>query len=174
MQVDENNLECPIFFDMTPEECRHVLELIETEKFTQGETILCEGLSVQILWVIVRGQCEVIKSKNGNSNRVLACLEPGAVFGEMSFFQSAPHSATVRAMTDVEVMRLSREKYNQLSEVCPAAAFKIAANTVVVLAERLRRMDVFTGDVIRGGSGGAVQLHEWQQFRAKLYTEWEF
>lgn len=171
---DSNNLECPIFHDMTPDECRNVLELFETETFPMGETILREGLSIQILWIIVRGRCEVVKSTAGGGDRVLACLEQGSVFGEMSFFRSAPHSASVRAMTDVEVLRLSRQSYDQLQKNCPSAAFKIASNTAVVLAERLRRMDEFTGDMIDGGSGNANQREEWQQFRAKLYTEWEF
>ena len=36
----------------------------------------------------------------------LAELGPGDIFGEMSFFRSAPHSASIKTMTDVEVLML--------------------------------------------------------------------
>ncbi|GAB4145740.1 MAG: hypothetical protein Tsb009_18030 [Planctomycetaceae bacterium] len=174
MTENANNLECPIFQDMTPEESRLVLELFENETFPQGEEILVEGLSTRILWIILHGECEVVKSTGNGETRVLAHLAQGAVFGEMSFFQPAPHSASVCATTNVEVMKLSREKFELLREQAPLAAYKIAANTARVLAERLRRMDEWTREQFNGPNANEHQREEWHEFRAKLYSEWEF
>jgi len=166
--------QCPIFVDMSLEEREQVLALFENEHYPAGETILREGLSIQILWIIVSGRCEVVKVSNGASERSLAVLEQGAVFGEMSFFHPAPHSASVRAVTDVDVMRLSRERYDQLLERTPAAAGKVAVNTAAVLAERLRKMDEWTCELLDGPETNQKTREEWHDFRAKLYTEWDF
>lgn len=169
-----DTLECPIFHQMSSEEYQYVLELFEHKNYQQDKEILSEGLSVQKLWIILHGRCEVVKSQPDGKTRILAVLEKGAVFGEMSFFHPAPHSATVRAITDVEVMRLSRDNFDRLQLLCPSAAFRIAENTTAVLAERLRRMDEWTADRLDGLSANDNQREEWHEFRAKLYTEWEF
>lgn len=168
------DVQCPIFDDMSLDEREEVLSLFEHEHYPAGETILREGLSIQILWIIVSGQCSVIKSTGDGDDRVLAELEQGAVFGEMSFFCPAPHSASVRATTEVEVLRLSRERFEELAQRSPRCAFKIAANTASVIAERLRKMDGWVYQLLDRPEAHASQREEWREFRSKLYTEWDF
>ena len=163
---------CPIFNGMTLDERGQVFERLEHVSFSEGETILREGNSTQNLWIIVRGRCQVVKAiKTGD--RELAVLESCAIFGEMSFFNPAPHSASVRAMTHVESMRLSRESYDELRQSGSTAATKIAVNTVIVLAERLQQMDEFTGRLV-DQLDVSGHKKEWWDFRSKLYSEWEF
>ena len=123
---------CPLFASMSLDEQRHVQALFENESFAAGEVILQEGHSTQMLWIILEGECEVIKQCGNSTEQQLAVLNPGAVFGEMSFFQEAPHSATVRTLTDVEVMRLPRKKFDELRDSGSIAAYKIAG-TIAVL-----------------------------------------
>ena len=101
-------------------------------------------------------------------------LEPGGVFGEISFFDAAPHSASVRAMSEVEVMRLTREKYDLLCEIGMGAACKIAVSTIGVVAERLRRMDAWVRDLVEQPEVAVHHKEEWKEFRAKLYADWQF
>ena len=162
-----------LFQEMTPRERQDVLALLEREEYERGETILAEGKSIQILWIIVRGRCEVVKTMRKGAEQELATLDPGAVFGEMSFFNPAPHSASVRALTDVEVMRLSRERYDQLHREGSTAAYKIAVNTAKVLAERLRKMDEWICELVERPDG-VKHREEWRDFRQKLYTDWQF
>jgi CRP-like cAMP-binding protein len=168
-----NTAPCPIFRDMTIDEREQVLLLLEHETYGKGEVILREGNSHQILWILVHGKCEVVKNAKHGATRQLATLEPGAVFGEMSFFEKAPHSASIRALTDVEVMRLSREKYDHLRDTGSLAACKIAASVNLILAQRLRRMDEWTCTLLESPDV-ADHREEWQEFRAKLYSDWQF
>jgi len=170
---DPDGTQCALFADMTLDERQQVLELVEHETYSAREVIIREGLSTQILWIIVRGRCEVVKLLKDKSEKELAGLRPGSVFGEMSFFHPAPHSASVRALTDVEVMRLSRERFDQLCESSPPAALKITESMVGVIAQRLRCMDDWMCDLIEQPDVVSHQ-EEWQEFRAKLYADWEF
>jgi len=170
---NSNSNACPIFYNLSVDEHQQVLSLLKHEQYPEGDVILREGRSTQILWIIVRGRCEVVKSMKDGAERQLAVLEQGAVFGEMSFFEPAPHSASIRALSDVEVMRLSREDYDQLQQSASLAAYKIAANIVKVLATRLRRMDEWAYELIEN-TDVAEHREEWHEFRAKLYADWEF
>ena len=164
---------CVLLKGMSSEELDAVFRLTESEDFEASEEILTEGLAYQSLWVIVTGQCEVVKSGNGDAPNRLAQLEEGSVFGEMSFFEEAPHSASVRALTDVSTMRLTRRQFEQLRTICPSAADKIACNLVSILSERLRRMDEWTCQLVEGNCS-EHQHAEWQEFRAKLYAGLQF
>jgi len=165
---------CSIFSNLSPEEMNQLLPLMEQKKYPEGEPILKEGLSFQVLSILLRGRCEVIKTCGGANEQQLAVLETGAVFGEMSFYQSAPHSASVRAMSEVEVLHLTRENYDQLLNHDPNIAFRIAESIAKILADRLRRMDEWTCGVIESPHISVSRKEEWNEFRSKLYTEWEF
>lgn len=167
-------LESPVFEEMTPEERDHVLNLLQVEQYPKGEIIIREGNETRILWFLVDGQCEVVRTVQ-NGERRFAVLDPGAIFGEMSFVSPAPHSASIRSLTDVEVARLSRDDYDRLLEVSPSAAQKIALRILHVLAGRLRCMDDWTCTLVEGNSTESEKRRqEWHDFRTKLYTEWEF
>lgn len=168
-----NAAPCPIFRDMTIDERQELLGLLVSQSFAKGKIILKEGDKNQSLWILVHGRCEVVKSAKKGDERQLAILEPGAVFGEMSFFESAPHSASIRALTEVEVLQLSREQYERLRQAQSATACKIASSVISVIAQRLRRMDEWTCGLLEHPNG-ADHREEWQEFRAKLYSGWQF
>jgi CRP-like cAMP-binding protein len=165
---------CPLFWDMTPAELAEVRHRLASESYPRDEVILREGKSFQVLWIIAQGECEVFKMVRPGVEQRLTILDPGSVFGEMSFFQPAPHSASVRAMTEVEVMRLSREQFASLQECCPTVVHKMLINAVRILAERLRRMDDWTCKLVERPDGSETQRKEWRDFRSKLYTDWHF
>lgn len=166
---------CPLFHGMSDVETDAVLNLFETQNFPRGEIIIREGNSNQLLWILAEGQCEVLKLDDQQHQYRLAVLEPGGVFGEMSFFHAAPHSASIRTLGEARVMRLWRKKYDTLLESCPGAALKIAHNTAQVLAERLRKMDDWICTMMRQNEEVSRQRKaEWEDFRSKLQRDWGF
>jgi len=164
---------CPLFRGMSTPERQELLALLETKSYSPGETILAEGESFQFVWIVLKGRCQVVKNGKSGAEKELAILEPCGVFGEMSFFHPAPHSASVRALSAVEVVRLAREKYDQLLRGGSLAAYKLAYNTMEVLIERLRNMDDWIAE--RMERNNAPNHHEeWMDFQSKLYTGWTF
>ncbi len=160
---------CDLFAGMKPAELDATFASMKYEEFGPGVDILSEGLTYASLWIIVSGRCEVLKAgKHGDSSQ-LAQLEAGSVFGEMSFLETAPHSATIRTLTDVTTMRLPREAFDSLRAETPAASEIIACNIVTLLSRRLRRMDDWTCDLVHRNCTER-QHDEWHEFRAKLYS----
>lgn len=169
-----NDLEtCALFHGLSQEGLINLFELVQTERFQAGSRILEQGLTYRSLWAIVRGRCEVIRTGAGKNEHQLAILEPGGIFGEMSFFQEAPHSATVRALTDVEALHITPAAYEKLKTNDVKSALVIASNLVRLLSDRLRRMDNWTCELVENSSDGR-QFAEWREFQSKLYTDWSF
>jgi len=164
---------CALFRGMIASERQELLAMLENRSYSPGETILAEGESFQFVWIVLKGRCQVVKKVKSAEEKELWVLEPCDVFGEMSFFNPAPHSASVRALSEVEVVRLPREKYDLLLRGGSLAAYKLAFNTMGVLVERLRRMDDWIAD--RMERNNAPEHHEeWMDFQSKLYTGWTF
>ncbi len=169
----EDFMNCPLFMNMTRQELQKVVNLMSIEEYAAGETIITEGTAHAVIWIIISGRCKVTKQARDGSTRDLAVLDRMRTFGEMSFFHPAPHSATVTAETDVTVARLDRARFHSLVDFGSDAALKIAYNTIGVVSERLRAMDEYVGRIIKSGETSRSG-QEWGEFRAKLYSEWQF
>ena len=177
----------PLFEGLNEAECRQVAAIAQIKEFAPGDYVIRQGQRSQELWVLLEGKCEVVKltsETNGNHEAVLlAVLEPQSHFGEMSFFHSAPHSASVRAQSPVKLLRIVRGDYEELIQEGCRAAYKLAYNTVGSLAERLRKMDDWVAELMaktaaQGESAAAIeptaeaQVQEWSEFRQKMLTSW--
>lgn len=174
MQESTANLQCcSLFNGLDEEELIRLFDHVETELFAAGESILVQGRTYRSIWVILRGTCEVVRASETGSDQQLAVLEPGGIFGEMSFLQEAPHSATVRAMAEVETIHFTPESFEQLKQTDIAAALTITSNLVLLLSDRLRRMDAWICELVEESEDRQYRA-EWREFQSKLYTDWSF
>ena len=175
----------PLFHNFNETECRQVAEIAQYKEFAPGDLIIRQGQRSQELWILLEGRCDVIKLTDAEKPHgeavVLAALEPYSHFGEMSFFHSAPHSASVRARTTVQLLRIIRGDYEELIQEGCRAAYKLAYNTVECLAERLRKMDQWVADLMAKSSANGdvtvtpipgASVQEWSDFREKMLTSW--
>lgn len=165
----------PLFQNLNETECRQIAEVIQMQSFAAGASVIRQGQSSRDLWVMLEGTCEVIKhiepDDPTSESIVLATLEPYSYFGEMSFFHPAPHSATVRATSNVKVLRIAYVDYQDLIAEGVWAAYKLAYNVVVGLSERMRRMDDWVTDLMQRQKETGTQA-EWSEFREKLFSGW--
>lgn len=161
----------PVFRYLEPEERRQLCDASSIEQFTSGEVVIRQGKKSQNLWVLLRGECQVIRHNgdNGSDEIVLATLSPYSTFGEMSFFHEAPHSAGVRAKGNVEILRLKRAEYDELIENGATSAYKLALSAVETLADRLRKMDEWVAAL---STSNNRQQREWSHFRTSVFNEW--
>jgi CRP-like cAMP-binding protein len=169
----EHLQQIPLLRGLSEKACHALLEAAEAVEFQGGEQILIEGRQAPQLWILLQGACEVVKNLDQHGGRpvVLATLEPFATFGEMSFFHPAPHSASVRAKTNVRLLRLTRAAFERVAEEHPGMAYKVALNTMSSLADRLRRMDQWVAELL-AGKDGTARVQEWAKLREQLFNGW--
>lgn len=82
------------------------------KKINQGDFLFKEGEPPDAMYVVKSGRFEVLKSK-GSSEIKLAELGPGAMVGEMAFFDNKPRSASVKAAKDSEAIVLPYKALHQ-------------------------------------------------------------
>jgi CRP-like cAMP-binding protein len=83
------------------------------------EAVSTEGGSLDGLNVIVAGKAEVTRRVEGE-DRTLGFLGGGSIFGELSLLTGAPPTATVTAVSDMEVFELRREHLNAVAKSFPS------------------------------------------------------
>lgn len=107
------------------------------ERFQAGDTIVRQGDVADRFYVLVRGVVEAAASTTDGSEHALRRLSPGEFFGELGLLSAepAPRTATVRAVTDVEVLVLDRASFRELLEHSQATAADLARTAM----ERTRR-----------------------------------
>jgi CRP-like cAMP-binding protein len=118
-----------LFAALPGEDLARVALLAEEERRGPGEEIFREGDVADALYLVASGRVEVVRA-----GAVVAELAERDVFGEMAVLDPAPRSATVRAASDVVLLRLRREDFQDLL----AEELEVARAVIRVLARRLR------------------------------------
>jgi cAMP-dependent protein kinase regulator len=99
-----------------------------TDFFNEGEQIIKEGDTASGLFLIVSGRVSILKEAGG-SMTLLATLEPGDLFGEISLLLQKPSTASVVAAENTALLLLDREQFNEVTNDFPEllkGAFDIA------------------------------------------------
>jgi CRP-like cAMP-binding protein len=121
-----------LFSECSRSELRTIAKSAEPVSVKAGTTVCDEGEVGQTFYYIVSGRAAVIR--NG---RKVAELEAGAYFGELALLDRLPRSATVKAITDMELLVISQKDFNKLLLAAPALTRKL----LVATASRLRNAD---------------------------------
>lgn len=94
----------PLFAELHPRVLEQLIPRMALVELAAGETLFSEGDLGGSLYVISEG--EVTVETGGNE---LARLGPGAFFGEIALVTDLPRSATVRAVSAVQLLGLDRD-----------------------------------------------------------------
>jgi NADH dehydrogenase len=81
--------------------------------FEKDEIIFHEGDVGDYLYIITKGQVEVLKSQEGHSVRV-ATIDKGQYFGEMALVNQKTRSATIRCLEPTDVLALKKKDFGLL------------------------------------------------------------
>jgi CRP-like cAMP-binding protein len=117
-----------------------ILKLIagrKVEHFDAGSIVIKEGTADGPMYVVIRGEVEVLK----NNVRVARIFQPGAIFGEMHVLCGCPHSATIRTLKPSTFAIIDNPR--QFLESSAEASLYVAE----LLGERLNAMNKYLVDV---------------------------
>ena len=132
------------FRDLPPEALRSLEDRLQPVPVRRGDCVVRQGENADALHVVVSGRFAV--EIDGDEEPV-AEISHGSTIGEIAFFAGGPRTATVRAIRDGVVVRLTRDDFNSISETSPA----IWAAITSTLAERLAAETRRRADLHRDG-----------------------
>lgn len=99
---------------LPPEVRSLVRDSFVPESFAFGSAIVKEGEESDAFYVLVKGRARVIKAGAAGEEISLNVLRAGDSFGEIGLLEHCKRTATVRASTAVEVLRLDKPVFNAL------------------------------------------------------------
>jgi len=127
----------PLFSSVSDEDLESIASLLIERRFPKHKTIVEEGLPGDYMYVIREGRVKVTKLSGDGREKILEMLEEGSFFGEMSLLDSAPRSASVKALTEMRILALSRNDFLNVLRRSPDLALAV----IQELTQRLRQQD---------------------------------
>lgn len=127
-----------------------------------GDYVFREGELGTEMYIINEGKVEIL-NKVGDEEQVLATLEKGDFFGEMSVLEDLPRAASARAATDVRLLQINGSTFDQLLRSNP----EIAVRMMRKLSRRLRETD----EMLRSVMGTKVASRELPRQEVQAATE---
>jgi hypothetical protein len=101
------------------------LRSIVEQRFRSGDVVFRQGDAADRLYVIGKGEVDVIRETPGKADVVLARLGEGQFFGEVGILSDTPRTATIRAATDVVVLSIHRSYFTSLFSYLPMFREKV-------------------------------------------------
>ena len=135
--------------ERSPAQWDRLLAFVERRRFRAGEDVIKRGEIDRALYIVVDGNLEARIAESAARKGVAVPVPAGSVIGEIGFFDGRTRSATVTAVTDGELLRLSFESFQTLAAREPDLAQAMLLDLGRILAIRLRETDEF----IRGWIG---------------------
>ena len=112
-----------------PESRRKVIALFREETYGFGDVIVRESDPADAFFILTAGRARVFKKGDSPEEIPLNVLRPGDEFGEFGLLQGGLRMATVRASSEVSVLRLKRDDFQRLldthAEVRPYIELRI-------------------------------------------------
>ncbi|MGQ0658317.1 MAG: cyclic nucleotide-binding domain-containing protein [Chromatiales bacterium] len=103
-----------LFAKLPPSSLPGLFAAMELVKFKAGDNVIRQGDVGDYYYIIKEGSCEVRRTTSVSAHGIkLAELKPGDAFGEDALISNMRRNATVRMMTDGELIRIGKEDFVQ-------------------------------------------------------------
>ena len=124
--------------------------------YAAGEVVFEEGQISRALWLLLDGRVEVDLNVPKAGQREIAELTAPSLFGESSFFHAHPHSATVKTLTPVRLLKLDRQRFDQRVAEGNEAALRLGVKAAEIIAGRLYQTDRFVEKLLESQADAKI------------------
>ena len=119
-----------------PDVLREFEDEVEWVHLRSGETLFEQGADGDSAFIVISGRLRILV-RNRESDKVVNEIGRGEIVGEMALLDGSPRSATVHAVRDSHLARLSARAFARLTEKHPLAIKRIASDIVARLRAQL-------------------------------------
>lgn len=140
--VDPRLLREQAFFsDLSDAELTIVANVVKKKDFKIGDTIFKESEDGASIYVIKKGEVKACKTAPDGELFTLTIMKDGDIFGEMSFLDGRPRSATIVAVSDIETYMMEKADFETLVDGNPRIIYKLLKNIVFTIHAIVRGMN---------------------------------
>ncbi|MGC8928158.1 MAG: Crp/Fnr family transcriptional regulator [Myxococcota bacterium] len=137
-----------LFSGFSDEEIEKLKSYMEPKRFKPLEAIFLEEMEGNAIYLVKEGTVKISKisddeehENSKETERVMTYFRSGDIFGEMSFIDDLPRSASAYAVEETELYVFKRTDFDRMIEEDPRFAIKVLMNIARIISQRLRRTD---------------------------------
>ncbi|UUX96899.1 Crp/Fnr family transcriptional regulator [Aquabacterium sp. J223] len=127
----------PLFSMLTSDQAQSIADSVVKRRYRRGELIVEQGRKSNALFILLNGRARVLTADSRGREVILAVMQAGDYVGEMSLIDNEPHSATVRAEVQTDMLVLGRIEFSR----CLPESTSLAYGILRGLVSRLRAAD---------------------------------
>ena len=101
----------PLFARVSDADLEDIASHLIERRYPRNTPIVEEGLAGDYMYVIREGRVKVTKLSEDGREKILEFLEAGDFVGEMALLERAPRSASVKTLSPVRLLALSRTDF---------------------------------------------------------------
>jgi CRP/FNR family transcriptional regulator, cyclic AMP receptor protein len=131
----------PLFSMLTNDQAQAIADGVVKRRLRRGEIIVEQGKKSNALFILLTGRARVLTSDARGREVILAVLQPGDYLGEMSLIDNEPHSATVRAEVQTDVLVLGRPEFSRCLPENSSLSYSILRGLVARLRQADRQIE---------------------------------
>jgi CRP-like cAMP-binding protein len=88
-------------------------------EFHEGTELIKEGSPAEYFYLISKGEVEILKDTKWGQKARINVIGQGKAFGEMALITSSPRYCSVKAKTDVELLKLHKKDFKEIVNTDP-------------------------------------------------------
>ena len=134
-EAHEDSADLLFLPEATASDWATVFSHAEVRRVGAGLALVQAGEDDRALYLLTEGTVGVRLPRDESAFKT---IDAPSVVGELAFFDGRPRSATLDAVTDVEVVRLDEAGFERLAAAAPDLAHAILRDLARILALRLR------------------------------------
>lgn len=139
---------------LTPEQMQRLIIEGTVLQARAGDIVLREGEAGHEMFLVLQGMVRFVLTTPDGSQTFLGTGSTGEVFGEISLVAKTPRTATVQAVTDLELLVITQDFIRRAMKALPDIATTMLFNLTVLLGLRLKN----TTDRLKGSLQESAKL----------------
>ncbi|MCB0837478.1 MAG: cyclic nucleotide-binding domain-containing protein [Bacteroidetes bacterium] len=139
-QIIEALQQSKLFSQLDINDLQEISKKAKVRQFFANDIIVWQGQPSASLFLILNG-IVAVKNIIGKQEHLLAYLMPGNSFGEVGILENRPRSATVSALSEVDVLVIQRDDFLSILQKHSIVAIELARILGEYLMQSNRRMN---------------------------------
>ena len=142
----------PMFADLAVNKLKLLAFASDRVSYSEGEVIFSQGDEADSAYVVISGEADILV-QTGDLVSKVAVLGPDEFVGDMAILCDIPRSATVRANSPLEALRIRKEHLNELINDTPTLAMSVLKELVQRLAKTTKDLSEANEEIQRLKAG---------------------
>ena len=131
----------PLFSCLEDPEIEFLEKVMKKKSFPKNSIIFSEGEDSDSVYIIKKGKVKAIVADENGKEITLNIHGPGEYFGEMSFIDGEPRSATIITKEPAEFMMIMRDDFKKVLSSNPDMAFNMLKGVTHLLRQATHKIE---------------------------------